>query len=178
MKGVLNLVAVGQFNKGIAKKTFLQAKKHYTQMTDTDFTNLVVCLSNIKKLDRSSHTKQKVRDKETILDMSMVYATLHRRDIKFNIIEYNETFSDYRNRIEQRVLIRLSDQRLVQIKGRGQTLCNVFVVINLTTKVIVTSYLNAHDDNHNELDLDRYAAKLQVRPIVSGGYPISKWQFV
>ncbi len=178
MKGVFILAGVAQFNKGFVKTTNLQAKKHYKQMTDTDFNNLVTCLRTIKRLECSHHTKEKIEAKETVLDMSKVYETLHRMDIRDNIIEYNETYSEYRHRVEQRVLIRLSSPSIVHIKGRGRTICNVFIVINLTTKIIITSYLNAHDDTHKTWDTRRYSKDLQVRPIVRGGYPLSKWQNV
>lgn len=169
---------IESFKRGKVKETTYQAKKHYTQMTESELGILGQCLNGIQKLNQSKHLKEKIEAKEVLLEVSKLYDTLHRPDITLNIIEYNETYSDYRHRIEQRVLVRLASQRMVNIKGQGRTICNTFVVINLTTKTIITSYLNAADDKHSSIDMRRYFENLEVRNITAGGFPLSKWQTV
>ena len=172
------VAGIKTFNRGHVKTTDLQIKKHYTQMTERDINILYAELYNIKKLKKSSHLIEKIENNEVTLRMKDVYKSLHHPNIKNNIIEYNETYRERENRIVQRVLIRLLPIRNLKIANVGVVPCYTYVVIDLTTKQIITSYLNHVEDNHKSIDMSRYKGNMVVRYAAKGGISPKGWQNV
>lgn len=101
--------------------------------------------------------------------MGGIYQTLKNPNLHEHIIEYNETYDSRNERWTQRVLINIP--KLVKFKTRnGVEEGYLKVVIDVTTKTIITVYYNLEDDNHVSLDLKYYNSKIKVRPSKSGGY--------
>lgn len=148
-----------------------QFRKHRGQMSDREVLQLVQDLSQVRWLKDSNHLKEK---KEITYDKREIYTALKDKDILFNsIVEYNEKRGN--NRWVQRVLLRLpkkieTTNYVGELKGRVKTYSQLCVVIDLTTKEIITVYYNDTRDNHQTLDLNKYTKGLEVRKIKKGGY--------
>lgn len=142
------------FQKGLIKRTEGQCKKHYSQLTQDEYSVLRNKLANVhqqwlrKGVTLSYHLQEKMMLNETTfnLDEGM-------KCIMFGqIIEYNTTDTD------KRVLLRSTQT----ISHEGK-LVNQCIVVSLKTFRVVTSFLNYAEDNHTTINLDRYDETLEVK---------------
>lgn len=151
--------------------TTTQFRKHYTQMTEEDKVRIVNMLCGIKKLVEHSHVKNK---RGVSYNKEDIYINLKDKLVLLgSIVEYNEIFDRRKRRWNQRVLLRFPKTYKVEVKVGGKYTkedCHLCVVIDLTTKVIVTVYYNQVKDNHDTIRLNKYSKVLEVREFKSGGY--------
>lgn len=156
--------------QGIQKRSNkYQVKKHYTDMTAQEKAIIQQHLLTVKKLDRHPHYMQREQECKQDIELSDILATIHRKDLPRNIIEYNETYSN--GRLEQRVLVRIARIYNRMLNGRKKSeQCFGFVVLNLTSGQVLTGYFNSVHDRHDTLRKFRYNNNLIIRPIKKGGY--------
>ena len=143
--------------KGIVRKTEGQEKKHYTQMS---FEEKLYLRNKIKAIDLtrikiSKHLKKKEID-FNLADIIKIIKTS-----KYKIIEYNETFMpDF---LDCRVLLRSFDFFKVRNKGKDNIeLANVCFVISLINNRLITVYYNVINDNHCDMNYQRYNGSLKI----------------
>lgn len=164
---------------GKVKGTDFQWKKHFSMFSERDKRELSKMASELSDgyLKMSKHLREKIDKKEVSLDIGNIRETLKCSDCVENIIEYNETFTYKKNRIVQRILLKLkSPVKLYLLNKKGFFDCNIFVVIEVTTKEIVTAYPNIVTDTHRTLDITRYCKDMVVRGIQKNGIAVSNVQ--
>lgn len=141
------------FQKGLIKRTDGQRKKHYSQLTQDEYTVLRTKLANVRQqwlrkgITLSYHLQDKMIEGDTTFSLEEAM-----KCIMFGqIIEYNTTDND------KRVLLRSTQT----ISHEGK-LVNQCIVVSLKTFRVVTSFLNYADDKHTTINLDRYDENLEV----------------
>lgn len=151
------------FAKGVTRISSHQIKKHISQMSPSEVKYLVDQLHRyVKYLQKSHHLAKKIADGK-MFDIPIVdiMATVKSPNVAHNIIECNENQHANNGKIYQRVLLQLDKQYTVDING-VPTLCNAFAVIEIKSKQLVTTYVNAVDDLHDTLNTARYDPNLQI----------------
>ncbi|WRW34683.1 hypothetical protein CF5_0099 [Staphylococcus phage CF5] len=128
-----------------------QKKKHYTQMTKIE---IYKCQELVKqaygvnnRFVLTNHFKKRVKNK---VNFNALTYFLHRN--KIDVIEYNETL--YHGNIHRRLLIR--HPYVVRLRGQ---LSFQYMVIDIETGEIITTYYNRVNDTHQTLDLSNYYNK-------------------
>lgn len=151
----------------------IQFRKHRNQMSEQEVKQIVRMLHGIKRLEENYH----LRKKESIqYNKNEVYSALaNPYVIGRSIIEYNERWDRRNERWTQRVLLRLpkvlratnKDANTGKITEKHSHLC---VVLDITTKQIITVYYNEATDNHKSLNLSNYRRDMIIRQYQKGGY--------
>lgn len=146
----------GEIKKGETSITRNQVKKHRSQLSSKELDSLVFEIRRISRITLSRHLKEK----DIRISMGILYKTMRSSDLKNQIIEVNKLFGNARN--SRRVLIRSNYNQPVYIKGKGTMLCNLCFVIDLTSFEVVTAYYNQKEDNHQDINMNRYNDKLKM----------------
>ena len=151
------------FAKGVQRITAQQTKKHISQMSEEEVNYLVDQLHRYTKyIQRSHHVARKVAEGDMFdIPLSDIMETIKSKDVGKNIVECNETGHKNNGKIYQRVLLRLNKEYMVDIGG-VDTLCHAFAVVEIKTKQLITTYVNAIDDTHTTLNTDRYDPNMVI----------------
>lgn len=156
---------VATFKHGQVSVTDNQVKIHRSQISELDLERIMDRIDdsfdNGQKLRLTRHVKDKIYDGEIDLYLDDVKDILD--DLSTDkIIEYNErTFES--GEVSQRALIRSDDVVNCYVKKYKKNKdCNLCVVVDVNTLDVVTAYYNAVDDNHDNINMDRYDENLKV----------------
>ena len=127
------------------KETVSQFKKHYSQFTPKELSAIKRELGkiDINNIRMSSHAKEHI--------------TLDRLQLKavfsaYDIIEFNAT---YREKVHCRVLIR-GRQPIDIVSNNKLIKAQACVVYDISSKMVVSIYMNDKNDKHETLRNDRY----------------------
>lgn len=151
----------GQFKKGNVKITPGQRKKHISQMSEREVKTVIGKLKTLKNPRPSRHLQEKIDGEGLHIDNELVNETLQNAN-ENNIIEYNSVVYSNGGR-SRRTLLRSQDSRSVYIpEQRKNVNCNLCFVVDMDKNMIVTSYWNATNDNHNNINWKRYDNSLDI----------------
>lgn len=148
----------GIINKGFVKRTRMQQKKHYTQLSNDELDYLVNKLRELKNIQPSWHLVEK---KDILIKKLDVFKVINDKNLKDLIIEYNVTPNRFDGKDDRRVLLRSRESYNVNIGDKSLT-CNLCFVISILKGEVITAYYNSVEDNHNSIDWTRYNKDLNV----------------
>jgi len=141
-----------QFKKEV-KQTKNQIKKHYTQFSELEKMLLKLHIDSIPKNEIKiiKHAKNHM----DFLNNSIINQVLE----KYEIIEFNVNFKP--ERTDCRVLIR--SVKTLNIKENGTVnKANVCIVLDVRTGEVITAYANYKDDNHSNINMNRYDESINI----------------
>lgn len=125
-------------------------KKHISQMTDSEIETLSKAISrlliNVRGLRFGKHAVKRIIDRQ--IDGSRIFEAMK----EYEIIEYNQ--KDFgEGTMDNRVLLR--GRKLIDNS-------NFCVVLSLSTRKVITVYLNNAKDRHNTLNINNYNEDLKI----------------
>lgn len=137
-----------------------QQKKHYTQMTKEEIDLLRNATTNAyDKLHVGIHAKEK----EDFCGIQLIRKIIETGT--YDIIEYNITKYG-KNKVSKRVVIRSVEafNRFASIRGgeREWRKCNICIVLDINTGIIITTYYNLDKDSHTSINIRRYNKDLKI----------------
>ena len=134
-----------------------QIKKHVSQLTPNELSLLQIIVSNLQsqQLYLSKHAYSHIPN----LTLDEVYYTLS----DCSIIEFNITNGD-----SPRLLVRANNPTHCHIKNGVEIDYDLCCVIDLSTHVVVSCWLNQSIDTHSTLMYDRYDSSINVVEIALG----------
>lgn len=136
----------------VVKKTEGQIKKHITQFTSKEEKILRFAIDSMPKqmIKVFNHSKNHLN----ILSRNLVEQVLEN----YEIIEFNVIEKCY---IERRVLIR--SKKVLTINDNGiSKKANICIVLEISTGNVITAYINCKDDKHDNINMKRYTADMDV----------------
>ena len=142
--------------RGRIKKTKDQIKKHVSQMTQEE---IMYLQKRVKMISGNYKWGKHFLENGRLFNMLTIERLLNSPNIDECLIEYNERDKD------KRVLLRSTFSSNVSLEKNGVMYmadANLCIVVDIFTGEVVTAYWNEVGDNHNNVNMRRYNAKLKI----------------
>lgn len=131
-------------------KAYIGQRKHVSQMTPREVNGLWMRLRNVDKTDWTinDHSLDRIKQKGIKVTREDIISTIYHAQLK----EYK--VDTFRGQGDERVVLRS--------KAIVNGCYNIHAVYSLTSKRIVTVWMNHLDDQHATLDWSLYNADMKV----------------
>lgn len=150
----------GRFQKGKVTNTFGQMKKHVSQMNQKEVKAIRNHISTMVKdnpyqFKPDEHLIIQIKKGKVVFEATAVVEILKGH---YNLIEYN--YKPHTG--ERRCLLRGTKSKVIEENGR-KVPSNLCLVVDVDSGKLVTAWWNAVNDNHRNVNMNRYDETLEVK---------------
>lgn len=129
---------------------YINKRKHYSQMSTLEINRTLKRLRDVESWLFTEHALDRMDEKGINATYQDIASTLFNCEI----LEYKIDYNERKNRCEERVVVRSK----TKVNGNY----NLNIVFSLTTKKVITVWLNHFWDRHITLDWSIYDENMKV----------------